>query len=39
MTDKHDEMNEALVKVQGFWEKFQKPVLVIIAVIVIGGGG
>ena len=39
MTDKHEEMNETLVKVQGFWEKFQKPVLVIIAVIVIGGGG
>ncbi len=39
MTDKHEEMNDTLVKVQGFWEKFQKPVLVVIAVIVIGGGG
>ncbi|NCI50237.1 tetratricopeptide repeat protein [Sediminibacterium roseum] len=34
-----EEKNEALVKVQGFWEKFQKPVIIVIAVIVIGVGG
>ncbi len=39
MSDKHDETNEAFVRVQGFWEKYQKGVLVILAVIVIGGGG
>ena len=38
MSDQN-EMNETLAKVQGFWEKFQKPVLVVVAVIVIGGGG
>lgn len=39
MSDKHDETNEALVRVQGFWEKYQKLVLIVLAVIVIGGGG
>lgn len=39
MSEKHEEMNEALVKVQGFWEKFQKPVLILLAIVVIGGGG
>lgn len=34
-----EEKNEALVRVQGFWEKFQKPVIIVIAVIVIGVGG
>jgi tetratricopeptide (TPR) repeat protein len=39
MSEKHEEINETLVKVQGFWAKFQKPLLIIVAVIVIGGGG
>ncbi len=39
MTETHVEQNEALAKVQGFWEKFQKPILIVVAVIVIGGGG
>lgn len=34
-----EEKNEALVKMQGFWTRFQKPVLIIVAVIVIGVGG
>jgi tetratricopeptide (TPR) repeat protein len=34
-----EEKNEALVKVQGFWQKYQKPVIIIVAVIVIGVGG
>jgi hypothetical protein len=34
-----EEKNEALVRVQGFWERFQKPVLIIFAVIVLGVGG
>jgi tetratricopeptide (TPR) repeat protein len=39
MTDKHEEVNEALVKVQGFWARFQKPVLgtVTALVLIIGG--
>lgn len=39
MTETHVEQNEALAKVQGFWERFQKPLLLVVAVIVIGGGG
>jgi tetratricopeptide (TPR) repeat protein len=38
MTDKH-ESNEAFARVQGFWEKFQKPVLIVVAVLVIVIGG
>ncbi|MES2372990.1 MAG: tetratricopeptide repeat protein [Bacteroidota bacterium] len=34
-----EEKNEALVKVQGFWERFQKPVLIIVAVLIVGIGG
>jgi tetratricopeptide (TPR) repeat protein len=34
-----EEKNEALVRVQGFWEKFQKPVIITIVVIVLGVGG
>jgi tetratricopeptide (TPR) repeat protein len=34
-----EEKNEALVRVQGFWEKFQKPVLIVVAVLVLGIGG
>lgn len=34
-----EERNEALVKVQGFWTKFQKPVIIIVALIVAGVGG
>lgn len=39
MTETHVEQNEALVKMQGFWERFQKPLLILVGVIVIGGGG
>jgi tetratricopeptide (TPR) repeat protein len=39
MSEKHVESNEALAKMQGFWERFQKPLLILLAVIVIGGGG
>lgn len=39
MSEKHEEINETLVKVQGFWAKFQKPLLIVVAVVVIGGGG
>lgn len=39
MTDKHEEKNEALVKMQGVWSRFQKPILVAVVVIVLGGGG
>lgn len=38
MSDKHEETNEALVRVQGFWEKYQKLVLIVLAIVVIGGG-
>jgi len=34
-----EEKNEALVKMQGFWARYQKPVLIVVAVIVIGVGG
>lgn len=33
------ETNETLVKVQGFWDKFQKPIIIILAVIIVGAGG
>ena len=33
------ELNETIAKVQGFWQKFQTPFLIVLAVIVIGGGG
>ncbi len=39
MTEKHVETNQAVARVQGFWGKFQKPILIVLAVIVIGGGG
>ena len=39
MTEKHEETNEALVKMQGFWARFQKPVLIIVTVLVIVVGG
>ncbi len=39
MTEKHVEHNDAISKMQGFWERFQKPLLIVLAVIVIGGGG
>ncbi len=39
MSEKHEEMNESLARVQGFWEKFQKPILIIVAALVIGVGG
>jgi hypothetical protein len=34
-----EEKNETFVRVQGFWEKFQKPVLITVAILVIGIGG
>jgi tetratricopeptide (TPR) repeat protein len=39
MTEKHVEHNDAIAKMQGFWDRFQKPLLIVLAVIVIGGGG
>ncbi len=33
------ELKETIEKMQGFWHKFQTPFLVVLAVIVIGGGG
>lgn len=39
MTDKQEEINETFTKVQGIWEKFQKQILAIVAILVIGIGG
>jgi tetratricopeptide (TPR) repeat protein len=39
MTEKHVEHNDAVAKMQGFWGRYQKPLLIVLAVIVIGGGG
>jgi tetratricopeptide (TPR) repeat protein len=39
MSETHVETNQAFDKVQGFWQKFQKPVLIVVAVLVIGIGG
>lgn len=39
MTEKHEETNQALVKAQGFWQKFQKPVLIVVTAIVVVLGG
>jgi tetratricopeptide (TPR) repeat protein len=39
MSETHVETNQAFEKVQGFWQKFQKPVLIVVAVLVIGIGG
>lgn len=39
MSETHVETNQALEKVQGFWQKFQKPVIIVVAVLVIGIGG
>jgi tetratricopeptide (TPR) repeat protein len=39
MTEKHEETNQALVRAQGFWQKFQKPVLIIVAALVLVVGG
>jgi len=33
------ELKETIEKMQGFWQKFQTPFLIVVAVIVIGGGG
>lgn len=38
MSEKQAEINETIAKVQGFWARFQKPFLIVVAVIVIGGG-
>ncbi|MES2003548.1 MAG: tetratricopeptide repeat protein [Bacteroidota bacterium] len=39
MSEKHEEINETIVRVQGFWAKFQKPLLIVVAALVIGVGG
>ena len=39
MTEKQDEINETFTKVQGIWEKFQKQILAVVAILVIGVGG
>jgi len=39
MTEKHEETNQTLVKMQGFWARFQKPTLIVLVVIILGGGG
>lgn len=39
MSDKHEEMNETLVKMQGFWGRFQKPISITLVVIVLGVAG
>lgn len=39
MTEKHVESNEALAKMQGFWERFQKPILIGLTVIVVAVAG
>lgn len=39
MTEKHEETNQALARAQGFWDKFQKPVLIIVAAVVLVAGG
>jgi len=33
------EMNETVVKMQSFWQRYQKPVIIVVAVLVIGIGG
>ncbi len=33
------EMNETVVKMQSFWQRYQKPVIILVAVLVIGIGG
>ncbi len=39
MTEKHEETNLTLVRMQGFWDKFQKPTLIGLAIIILGAGG
>lgn len=39
MTEKHEETNQALERAQGFWQKFQKPVLIIVTAVVLVVGG
>ena len=39
MTEKHEEINEIFTKVQGIWEKFQKQIIAVVAVLMIGIGG
>lgn len=39
MSEKQAESNEALARVQGFWEKYQKPFLIaLVAIVVVIGG-
>lgn len=38
MTEKNIDINDTFEKVQGAWEKYQKPFLIVLAVIVLGGG-
>jgi len=39
MSEKHVEHHDTVQRIQSFWTRFQKPVLVVLAVIVVGGGG
>ncbi len=39
MTEKNIDSNDTFEKVQGAWAKYQKPFLLVLAVILIGGGG
>ncbi|NCI46202.1 tetratricopeptide repeat protein [Sediminibacterium soli] len=39
MSEKHVETNEAVERIQGFWARFQKPLLIVLAVVIVGGGG
>lgn len=39
MTEKQEDINETFTKVQGIWEKFQKQIIAVVAVLVIGIGG
>jgi tetratricopeptide (TPR) repeat protein len=39
MSEKHVEHHDTVQRIQGFWTRFQKPILIVLAVIVVGGGG
>jgi tetratricopeptide (TPR) repeat protein len=39
MSEKHVEHHDTVQRIQSFWTRFQKPVLIVLAVIVVGGGG
>ncbi len=37
--DEQLELDQKIAKMQSFWQRFQNPLLIAVAVIVIGGGG